>query len=301
MDLRRLRYFVVVAEELSFTRAATRLGISQPPLSQMIGRMEDEVGFKLFARTKRKVMLTEGGKVLLEDSRNILKHADDAIRRARRTANGETGHLRVGFMPWADLTTQFSDTFRRLGAVVPDVTIDFHSMPSWAAAEALEERRVDVAFVTQPPEPPRDTEFHFVLQDDLVAAIPAGHALAKKKIIELTRLANEPHIVVARDRIVPRHNAIMALYSENGVELKARHMIDHPQTTMALVAAGAGVSLVPASYEHIKRPGIVYRRIRPTGQIKMIAVWKAANRTAVIETFIRILDEVVSSTKSRRS
>jgi DNA-binding transcriptional LysR family regulator len=300
MDLKRLRYFVVVAEELSFTRAAARLRISQPPLSQMIGRMEDEIGFKLFERTKRKVVLTEGGKVFLEDGRNILKHADEAIKRARRTANGETGHLRVAFTPWADFTTEFLEIFRHFGAVAPDVTVDFHSMPSWVAAEALDDRRVDVAFVMESPQSSVGVESVLVLEEELVAAIPKGHELARKATVALHRLAKEPQIVVARDRIVPRHNAIRTLFAQNGLELKARHMIDHPQTTLALVAAGAGVALVPASFGNIKRPGVVYRRVKPTGQVRLIAVWKSANRTAVLETFIRTVGEVLARKKSRR-
>lgn len=301
MDLKRLRYFVVVAEELSFTRAAARLRISQPPLSQMIGRMEDDIGFKLFERTKRKIALTEGGKVFLDDARNILKDADEAIKRARRTANGEAGHLRVGFTTWADFTTEFLEIFKRFGTVAPDVTVDFYSMATWAAAEALDDRRIDVAFIAEPPPSSAGAECEFILEEELIAAIPTGHRLASKTIIPLQELAKEPQIVVALDRIVPRRSPVRTVFSENGLELKVRHMIDHPQTTLALVAAGAGVTLVPASIQNIKRSGVVYRRVKPTGRVKLVAAWKVANRTAVLDAFVKVIREVISRKKPRRS
>jgi DNA-binding transcriptional LysR family regulator len=300
MDLKRLRYFLIVAEELSFTRAAARLHISQPPLSQMIARMEQELGFKLFARTKRRVALTEGGKVLVNDSRVVLKYAEEAIVRARRAANGETGHLRVAFIPWADFTTIFSEIFRHLRDVAPDVTVDFYSMPSLAATQALEEGRIDIAFMTQPRQPLSGVELELVLVDELVAALPKGHELSSRKVIPLRRLSMEPHIVVAPDRIIPRDSPVRTLYGENGYELKARYMIDHPQTTLALVAAGVGISVVASSYQAVERPGVVFRKISPTGHIRLIAAWKSANRTPAVKTFLRILYKVVDRTKSKK-
>lgn len=304
MDLRRLQYFLAVAEELSFTRAAARLHISQPPLSQMIGRMEQELGFKLFVRTKRKVALTEGGKLLVNDSRVVLKYTEEAVVRARRAANGETGHLRIAFIPWGDITTIFSEIFRHLRDVAPDVIVDFYSMPSLAAAQALEEGRIDVAFMTQPVRPLAGVETQPVLVDELIAALPKGHELCKRKVIPLRRLSKEPHIVVAPDRIIPRDSPVRTLYRKNGYELKARHMIDHPQTTLALVAAGVGISVVASSYQTVERPGVVFRKIKPTGQIKLIVAWKSANRTPVVETFLRTMYQALSRTnfkeRSRR-
>jgi DNA-binding transcriptional LysR family regulator len=270
MDLRRLQYFLVVAEELSFTRAAARLHISQPPLSQMIARMEQELGFKLFVRTKRKVALTEGGKLLVTDSRVVLKYTEEAIVRARRAANGETGHLRIAFIPWGDITTVFSEIFRHLRDVAPDVIVDFYSMPSLAAAQALEEGRIDIAFMTQPIQPLAGVEIEPVLVDELVAALPKGHELCNRKVIPLRRLS------------------------------KARHMIDHPQTTLALVAAGVGISVVASSYQTVERPGVVFRKIKPTGQIKLIVAWKSTNHAPVVETFLRTMYQVLGRTKFRK-
>src|SRR5262245_55655845 len=128
MDLKHLRYFVAVAEELHFTRAAARLHISQPPLSRIIHRLEDSLGFKLLERTKRKVVLTEAGHILLEEGRAILARTELAVRRAKRAASGDVGHLNVAFVPWADFTRAFSEIFRIHGEQYPDVTVDFHSM-----------------------------------------------------------------------------------------------------------------------------------------------------------------------------
>jgi DNA-binding transcriptional LysR family regulator len=266
----------------------------------MMGRMEEELGFKLFVRTKRKVALTEAGKTLANDCRIILRHAEEAIVRAKRAANGETGTLRVAFIPWADFTTVFSEIFRAFGEAVPDVTVDFHSMLSLAATQALEEGRVDVAFVIEPAQPLRGIESELVLADELVAVLSKDHELAGRKVIPMARLSTEPHIVVAPDRIVPRDSAMRRLYAQHGFELKARHMVDHPQTTLALVAAGAGVSVVPASYQNVERHGVAYRKVRPTGRIKMIAAWKTTNRTPLVETFVRVLRQARAGTIAKR-
>jgi DNA-binding transcriptional LysR family regulator len=289
MDLKHLRYFVAVAEELHFTRAAAKLHMSQPPLSQMIHRLEDDIGFRLLERTKRKVMLTDAGKVLLEEGRQILARAELAVQHAERASRGDVGHLKVAIIPWAEFTTVFSNTFRQFGEMHPDVRVEFSSMPAPAAAAALAEGRVDVAFLTLPPTPPRSLSYELVLADSIVVALPERHPLGKRRIVPIKMLAKEPQIVVARDRIAAYYQLVELICQQAGFLLIARHVVDHPQTTMALVAAEAGISLVPASYEHVKRPGVLYRPIRPSVNVKMIAAWRTDDKSSVVRAFLQVL------------
>ncbi|MEZ2126633.1 MULTISPECIES: LysR substrate-binding domain-containing protein [unclassified Sinorhizobium] len=292
MDLKHLRYFIAVAEELHFARAAARLNMSQPPLSQMINRLEDSLGFKLFERTKRKVVLTEAGKVLLQHSRSIIARADFAVQNAERTARGDVGHLRVAFIPWADFTPLFSDVFRRFGERHPEVVVDFHSMPALAAVTALEEHRIDIAFLSTPPEPPEGLSTQSVLSDSIVLALPEKHPMAERDAISLRLLASEPQIVVAADRIGSYYQMIEAACNQAGFNLQAKHIIDHPQTTLALVSAGVGVSLVPASYENVRRPGIIYRPLETSITVRLVAAWNPEDNSRVVAAFLGILRDI---------
>jgi DNA-binding transcriptional LysR family regulator len=296
MELKHLRYFVAVAEELHFSRAAARLHIAQPPLSQMIRRLEQELGLKLFERTKRRVTLTAAGKVFLEEARGTLARADSAVYRVKRAARGEVGSLKVGFIPWADFTTIFSEIIRRFGERQPQVRLDFNSISTPEHMNALTEGRVDVGFFA-PPTPPANLAHQVVLSDSVVVVLPRRHPLARRRIIPLEALAHEPHILVARDRVSSYYDLLISLFRHAGFTLQVRHHTDHPQTTLALVAAGIGVSLVPASLENIRRPGVVYRPMQPSTEVRMIAAWRHDNDSPVLANFVEVMREVVRTGK----
>jgi len=289
MELKHLRYFIAVAEELHFTKAANRLHMSQPPLSQIINRLEESLGFKLFERTKRAVALTDAGRVLLHESRAILARADFAVENAARAARGDTGHLKIAFVPWADFTNEFSDLFRTFEHEHPDVTVDFHAIPVAEACAALIEGRTDISILSTPPEPPVSLNCQLLVSNEIVVALPKGHRLAQLPHVPLKLLENEAQIVVAPDRIGSFYEAIYALCLQAGFTLKPRHVIDHPQTTLALVSAGLGVSLVPSSYQNIQRPGVVYRTISPTLKVSLVVAWRREEASLVVHSFLDIL------------
>jgi DNA-binding transcriptional LysR family regulator len=296
IDLKHLRYFVAVAEELHFTRAAARLRISQPPLSQIIHRLESSLGCKLFERTKRNVTLTEAGSILLQESRAILSRAKFAVHQARRAARGDIGQLKVAFVPWADFTAAFSEVFRAYGEKFSGVMVDFHSMSAPTALVALDEGRIDVAFVaiSSLTGPPRGFSHEVVLADSIKVALPEKHRLAHRKLVPLKELAAEPQIVVSHDRHGSFYQLADVLFQRAGLSIQVRHIIDHPQMTLALVAAGAGVSLVPASYENVSRPGVVYRPIKPTVKVRLIAAWKSDDRMAALRTFLDTMRQITT-------
>ena len=290
MDLRNLRYFLAVAEELHFTRAAARLNMSQPPLSQAINRLEQELGFKLLERSKREVSLTEAGRVLLLEGHAIFARVDDAVRHARRASRGELGYLKVGFVPWAEFTSVFLDAFKKFGEHFPEVNVDFHSMPRALAVVELIEGRLDLAFLSTPPDPPRGMNHIEVLRDTLYAALPAAHPLAKQRVVSIKSLAKEPLIAVARERTGSFYSLVDMLFHNQGLDPRPRHVIDHPQTALAVVAAGAGVSLVAGSYKNVKHPGVTLRPVRPTARITMIAAWRPGEKSPVLQAFLKTLE-----------
>ncbi|MER2536485.1 MAG: LysR substrate-binding domain-containing protein [Rhizobiaceae bacterium] len=295
MDLKHLKYFVAVAEELHFTRAAARLNMTQPPLSQAIGRLEESLGFRLFVRTRRKVQLTDAGRVLLRESRGLLSGAQHALHLASNAASGDVGHVRIAFPPWSEATAIFVDIVREFGKRFPDITVDLHSMPSQAAATALLEGRVDLAFLATPPDPPPGILTEPVLSDSIAVALPEGHPLSGNATIPLGMLASEPQIAVAGDRMEPFYHLVKFLCRQAGFSLQTRHAIDHPQTTLALVSAGLGVSLVPASYAVLGRPHVVFRPVEPSLQVQLLAAWRADEISAVLDSFIEVIRDVKSA------
>src|SRR3954453_15892050 len=198
MELRHLRYFVAVAEELHFGRAARRLQLAQPPLSRQIQGLEQELGVRLLERTKRHVELTPAGKVFLEHARKLLTEADHAVAAARRAARGEIGRLAIGFVGAATYSA-LPELLRVFHTRFPDVELVLYEMTSAHQHDALREGRIEVGFVR--PAIPDDTLARRVARGEpLVAALPAGHRLARRdEPIPLSDLAGEPFILFPRD------------------------------------------------------------------------------------------------------
>src|SRR5262245_10632770 len=167
-------------------------------------------------------------------------------------------------------------------------------MSAPSAIAALVEGRIDVAFlaVSTLTQPPRGLNCEVILADPIRVALPEGHRLAKRRLVPLKELAVEPQIVVAQDRHGSFHQLADLMFQRAGLSMQTRHVIAHPQTTLTLVAAGAGLSLVPASYENAPRPGVVYRPIKPTVKVRLIAAWKPDDRTAVLRGFLEAMRHV---------
>jgi DNA-binding transcriptional LysR family regulator len=289
MDLRYLRHFVAVAEELSFTRAAAKLNMSQPPLSLAIRRFEASLGFDLFERTKREISLTKAGKILFQESQTLLDRAKSAAEHAQSAARGETNSLKVAFAPWADHTTTFSRVVEIFSKNCPAAIIDFRSMMAPAALAALRDERIDVAFVSVPSLRKRfnKLKYELVLSDPIVVALPEKHALARRRVVSLESLSSEPQIVVSQGRT--GHHLIEQIWKSAGLVVRPRHIIDHPQTTLALVSAGMGVSLVPTSCKNSQKSGVVYRPIRPSPAVNLIAAWRCNDTSSVLKEFLGVL------------
>jgi DNA-binding transcriptional LysR family regulator len=235
--------------------------------------------------------LTEPGRILLGEARETVARADLAVQRTKRAERGEVGRLAVGFIPWTDFTVLFAKLIRRFGERQPEVRLDFHSLSTPAHTAALRDGRIDVGFFA-PAAPPADLAFASILTDSIVVVLPERHPLCRYSVVPLGALAEEPHIVVARERIASFYDLIISLCRRAGFTVQVRHETDHPQTTLALVAAGVGVSLVPSSFKAVRRPGVVYRPVRPSAKVEMIAAWRQEDRSPTLAAFLRVMRQV---------
>jgi DNA-binding transcriptional LysR family regulator len=273
MELRHLRYFVAVGEELHFSRAATRLGVAQPPLSRQIQRLEAELGVRLFERTKRKVELTEAGRVFLERSKRVIEQADLAVTAAQRAARGEAGTLAVGFVGSATygVLPEVLRAFRRRFAAVELV---LYEMGSTAQQRAVAEGRLQLGFIRTPRDRAgRDESLaeRVVQREPLVVALPKGHALAKLDPLPLIKLAGEPFVLFPREARPSYGDLVLEACAKAGFVPKIAQQTQEMQTAVSLVAAGMGVTLVPQSVRSLRRDNVVYKTIAPPAPVSELS------------------------------
>lgn len=293
MELRHLRYFVALAEELHFGRAAGRLGIKQPPLSQQIRVLEERLGVPLFDRNNRRVLLTAAGEAFLPAARQVLAAAEVAERTARHAGRGETGRLALGFVGSATLTL-LPGALRRFRARYPRVVLDLRELTTAQQVEALTNGTLDVGLL-RPPLPPAagDVLAHeSVGAERLVVALPADHPLAAERSVAAERLAGEPFVLFPRHLGPGLHDQIVGYCARAGFSPAVAQRAVQMQTIVALVAGGLGVSVVPSSVGRYRRPDVVFRALRPATRVVHLAVaYRRDGRNPAARNFVAALSE----------
>jgi DNA-binding transcriptional LysR family regulator len=295
MELRHLRYVVTVADTLHFGQAAQRLNLSQPPLSQQIRQLEDELQVKLFHRTKRQVQLTEAGKMFVEEARVILAHAEHASNLAMRVNQGEVGQLAIGVAGPADARI-FVDILGTFARRHPKARIVLRNMGTADQTQALREGRLHVGFVTLPID---DTDLvtETVMHQPIMIALPQSHPLAARSRVPLLALAGEAHIMFARN-LGPRFfDAVVASCREAGFSLNIVHEVDNLYSACALVAAGLGVCFVPAGIQEGRSTSMVLRPVKPSLphlDMHMALAYKAQPACELVQLFVDVVREVVA-------
>jgi DNA-binding transcriptional LysR family regulator len=294
LELRQLRYFVAVAEEMHFGRAARRLHMTQPPLSQSIQALEVLLGTPLFARTSRSVTLTPAGAALLPHARQLLHDAQALPDLARRAAAGESGRLALGLVSTADYSVlpPFLHQFR---AAYPQVQIELIEATTDLQLEALEQDEIDVGLLI-PPLPDRMKDllaYRRVLTEPLVLAAPENAAaLRVDGPLPLQAVADLPLIIFPR-RIAPAfHDVILGCYRDAGLMPRIGQEAIQMQTIVGLVSAGMGIALVPQSVSNLKRPGVTYRTLAgTTALIETGLAWRRDNPSPVLHAFLELLEK----------
>lgn len=294
IELRQLRHFVAVAEEMHFGRAAQRLHMTQPPLSQSIQALEALLGTPLFARTSRSVTLTPAGAALLPHARQLLHDVQALPDLARRAAAGESGRLSLAFVSTADYSVlpPFLHQFR---AAYPQVQIELREATTDLQLEALEHGEIDVGLLI-PPLPDRMKEmlaYRAVLSEPLVLAAPEdAPALQSAGPLPLRAVADMPLIIFPR-RIAPAfHDAILGCFRDAGLAPHIGQEAIQMQTIVGLVSAGMGIALVPQSVSNLKRPGVAYRSLTDTtALIETGLAWRRDNPSPVLHAFLELLEK----------
>src|SRR5215469_12705376 len=262
MELRHLRYFIAVAEEGHVTRAAERLGIQQPPLSQQIQALERELDAQLFRRKPRGVELTPAGRALYDEARAILARADEAVAATRRAARGEAGRVGIGFTSSASFHPFVPRIIRAFREAHPLVALALEESGTTELGPALRAQANDAAVVRSPVGASDDLFVQPLFDEPMVAALPSGHALSgASDDLPLAALAGETFILYRRPVGPGLHDTIIAACDRAGFSPKIGQEAPRMLSTLSLVAAGLGVTVVPASMSRLEAEGVVYRPI----------------------------------------
>jgi len=301
MELRHLRYFVTVAEELHFGRAANRLHLSQPPLSMQIKALESELGTRLLERSQRKVELTPAGAVFLREAREILVRVEQAAAAAQRAGRGEIGEITVGFVSIADYNV-LPPVLSEFRAHHPGVRLNLREATTDTQLRELAEQRIDVGFVLGPISD-GSLATRPLLREPLVAALPERHAHARTRgALALARLADSPFILFPRHMAPGLYDDVVSFCRRAGFSPRVEQEAVQMQTIISLVSAGLGVALIPASMRNLGRTGVVYRGLREKSpETEILVAWRHADTGPALMRFLESVDVVVQRRVPPRS
>jgi len=297
MELRHLRYFVAVAEELHFSRAAVRLHMSQPPLSQQIQALEQELGVQLFERRRSGVTLTEAGHNFLRQVYVVLEQAERAVSVAQRAGRGEVGVLEVGFtgsMPFSEVMPRVLHDFR---AAHPGVQLHLRELTSRDQIENLAADKLDVGFI-RPTRHDQIVALHtrMLLSEPLVVALHASHPLAQQKRLTLAMLADEPFIVYSRWLGSGLHQQVLSLCLKAGFSPRIVQEVHEMPTIIGLVSAGIGVGLVAASMQRAQVPYVAFRSIDDEAATSdVLLAWRRGNSSPMVANFVNVAMSAVKA------
>ncbi|MCG7387039.1 LysR family transcriptional regulator [Pantoea sp. ACRSB] len=273
IELRHLRYFLAVAEELHFGRAAQRLNISQPPLSQQIMQLEQEIAAKLFTRTNRSVQLTPAGQKFLSDARAILQQVEQAAGRAARLERGEEGELRIGFTSSAPFTGLVSDALYQFRQRWPQVHIQMQEINTRQQLAPLHEGQLDLG-VMRNTALPSDLRHQLLLREPLRAVVHWAHPLADAESISISDLANEPFVFFDPQGGTALHGEILSLLHRYHIKPYIMQEVGEAMTILGLVATGLGVSILPASFARARLADVVWLPLREEDALSEVwLVW----------------------------
>ncbi|MFJ7649200.1 LysR substrate-binding domain-containing protein [Lysinibacillus sp. NPDC097279] len=289
MDIRKIRYFIMVAEELNFSRAAERLRMAQPPLSQEIRKLEEELGVQLFYRTKRMVELTDAGKIFLAGSQQTLLQLERTIEETQLAAEGKMGNLIIGFVDSTNIVIEVLNLFRER---FPKVRLILREMTTEQQLKALYEKQIHIGFI-------RSKQNNEILssevcsEESLRVVLHQNHPFATLPDIPVQLLIGEPFILFPRHMGSNFYDLISSYFWEHGVNLNVVQEAIQMHTIVNLVATGMGVSVVPSSVESYQRPGVLYKKIKETTpKVNLYVGWRKDEKSTVAEHFLQVVREV---------
>lgn len=289
MNFRQIKYFVAVAQELNFGRAALALNISQPPLTRQIQQLEEEIGAPLFERTAKGVTLTQAGELLLQESLNIQSLVEQAVERTQRAAQGKLGRIDVGIFG-SGVLSMIPKLLLSFRTAYPDVNIVLHTMNKTEQIEALRQRRITIGF-NRMLEPIPDIRIELVKTEPLLVALPEGHPLVAEESLPLAALKNHP-MVMFPTGVKPNFiDRVMDLCRQEGYVPTVSQEAGDAVTGVALVASGFGLALVPESATSLRLPGVVYRPLKnaPHAVVDLSCIYRDDDVSPILAAFLEIV------------
>lgn len=293
MELRHLKYFVAVAEELHFGRAAAKVQITQPVISEQIRRLEQELGVKLFFRTKRTVELTEPGKIFFSEAQEILERVEKAVCALQKADRGELGSLTIGYTGPA-LYTILPKIIKAFQNSYPQVELILKEICTDEQVEAFNTGNIEVGFL----HPPVDSDFEFIsiMKEKMILALPEDNSLATLTPVPIEKLSNQSFILFPQKVGPVLYSRIFTMCQQAGFIPKVVQEVTPQPTMIGLVAAGIGVSFVSQSLQNINLPGVVYRELDvSTPELELSAAWKTEKISPVLQAFLKIVQKMVLS------
>ena len=291
MELRHLRYFTSVVQWKGYREASRRLHVSQPAISRTITDLEDELGLKLFARTKRAAEPTPEGEIFYREAVQALARVDSAVQTAKRAANGEIGKLSIGFLGSA--TSPFlPELVRTFKAQHPDVTLTLQELTPLQQDAAFEKGLIDLGF-TRPLTPEQSKTFssRILYSDPMLAVLPASRR-TKTKSVRLADLSKESFVLFHREGAPPLFDTITRMCNKAGFSPKVDCEPDRMQTVLTIVAAEQGVSIVPACVRNLRTDGVCFYRLQPDDvRVELVAAWKKQAPSVALRAFLDVIDE----------
>ena len=297
MELRHLKYFVAVAEELNFTRAAARLHTSQPSLSQQIRQLEAELGIALLERSRQYVALTSAGRIYLREAKDILARIEHAGRLAKQAADGRAGDLSIGTFAAADV--RILPALRPLVAAhLPHLRLVLHSKYAIDPLAGLIAGTLDVAFMRGPIDSDQ-LDIRELLREQIVVMLPAHHPLARRKSVPVELLDDLPCITMDRSLSPALHDAISALYRQARIRMHAVSSADNVLGHLRLVQEGLGFALLPDSMGALLPPGVVVKELKcnPAPTVSIVIAWKIGNTSPLVSAFVDLVHHCVGHSK----
>jgi DNA-binding transcriptional LysR family regulator len=287
VELRHIRYFLAVAEERHFTRAAAKVGIGQPPLSQQIKDLEGEVGAALFDRLAHGAELTEAGKAFLAGVKEMPLIAERATMAARRAARGETGSVRVGFTSTATFNVVVPSAIRSFRRAYPDIDLTLEEANTTRLVTGLREGTLDAVFLRPGTSDTAELQLRRLSEEPMVVALPKRHSAARQQEIDLARLKDDPFLLFPREVAPTIYDTVVDACRKAGFEPIIGQVAPHFTSIVNLVAAELGVSIVPASMMQVRVTGIAYRQIAGQSPTTRLALAHRRGETSpVVRNFI---------------
>ena len=296
MDFRHFRYFITLAEELHFARAAERLGIAQPALSQQIKALEERLDARLFNRSKRRIELTEAGTAFLIEARATLERAEKAIRVAQDTARGESGTINIGFVGSAMYDPRFTRMLKAYRTAHPGINLLLHEMPILAQIESVDKGHLDISVVRAPlPDVmPEGVDTFVLARQILVAVLSNEHPLAGRESLALQELGNDIFIAFHDPDGVGLGHALLEECRRVGFEPNITLRVTEIATLISLAAAGLGVSLMPDTVRHLQLPGVRYIPLQGEERdTQLIVVHRRFERSAAVRGLLAKIRESI--------